>query len=81
MFWVFGVLFLALGLIVLGVAVVAAIRGVIWRDPLKMKSHPRWRPGRWIHRAADPGQFWLDVAWHALVGAAAIAMAVRWLRK
>jgi len=30
---------------------------------------------------ADPREFWLDVAWHVLIGAAAIAMAVSWLRK
>ena len=81
MFKLFGTLFLVLGVIVLGAALFAIIRGRIWRDPLKVKSHPRWRPGRWIHRDADPREFWLDVAWHALIGAAAIAMAVSWLSK
>ncbi len=81
MFRVFGVLFLALGLIVFGAAVLAMIRGRIWRDPLKLKSHPRRRPCRWLHRAHEPHEFWHDVAWHALIGAAAIAMAVSWLGK
>jgi hypothetical protein len=81
MYRVFGILFLALGVIVLGMAVVAVIRGVIWRDPLKRKSHPRRRPGRWVHRDDEPHEFWLDVAWHTVIGAAVIAMAVSWLHK
>ena len=81
MFRVFGILFLALGLIVLGAAVLAVVRGRIWRDPLKLKSHRRRRPGRWLHRAADPREFWLDVAWHTLIAAAAVAMAVSCLGK
>jgi hypothetical protein len=81
MYRFFGVLFLGLGLIMLGAAVLAVVRGRIWRDPLKLKSHPRRRPGRWLHRTADPREFWLDVAWHTLIAAAAIAMAVSWLGK
>ncbi len=34
---VFAALFLVLGVILLGAAVVAVIRGVIWRDPFRVK--------------------------------------------
>jgi hypothetical protein len=62
---VFAALFLVLGVILLGAAVVAVIRGVIWRDPFRVKLDPRWCPGRWVYRDDEPRQFWLDVAWHA----------------
>ncbi|HEV2292951.1 MAG TPA: hypothetical protein VGR35_03795 [Tepidisphaeraceae bacterium] len=56
-------------------------RADLTRDPTRVKFDPRWRPDRWIRRDAEPHQFWLDVAWHTLIAAAAIAMAVSWLRK
>ncbi len=77
----FGVLFLALGLIVLGAAVLAVVRGRIWRDPQRAKFERRWQPGRWIRRANQPGEFWLGVAWYALISAIAVAVAAGWLRK
>ena len=81
MFRVAGVLFLAGGLILLGYTALSVARGMIWRSSNRYKTQPRWHPPRPVYRDAESGQFWLDVAWHALIAAAAIAMGVSWLRE
>ena len=70
----------ALGVFLLGSAAAALLRGRIWVNPKRLKPERRWRPGRWITRDADPFQFWLGVVLYTLVGAAAVATGVSWLR-
>ena len=81
MFRVAGVLFLAVGLILLGYTVLSVARGMIWRSSKRYKTQHGWHPPRPVYRDTEPGQFWLDVAWHTLVAAAAVVMSVSWLKK
>ena len=75
-------LILVLGLVLLGSAAAALLRGGFWINPKRFKSQRRrLHPGGWIARDRAPFEFWLGVGLYALVGAAAIAMAVTWLRK
>ena len=79
MFTFAGILFLFIGAAALFRAGQAVAVGRIWRDPNRVKFDPRWRPGRWVERRERGGQFWLDVLYHLVVGAAAVYFGLRWL--
>ena len=81
MFRVLGTLILALGVIFLGSAAAALLRGRIWINPRRVKPDRRSRPGRWVLRDAQPFEFWLGVILYTCVGAAALVTAANWLRR
>ena len=78
---VIGAFILALGVILLGSATVALLRGRIWINPRRLKPERRWRPGRWVTRDADAFEFWLGVVLYTCVGAAMLVTAANWLRR
>jgi hypothetical protein len=81
MFHFFGIVFLVLGVVLLGYAIVAVIRGRFTKSPRRVKFDPKWRPARLVHRDDEPGQFWLEVIRYALIAGICIAVAINWLRK